>query len=280
VNKGLNPLVQLLNEKLGLFLSISFGIFLFILFFHPFPLKKFDINDSLIFISGFGGIVFLLMLIQGIIVTYIFRPVTQNLDGYDLPAIMFGFILLSLCSVAFAFYLRYVGGVSITFYIMAKIILICIVPPAFLRWHETKTNLRHQVESLIIEKKLIQNRIEKYEDDLLNKYVEFNSESNAETLSLTVSEIAFIKSADNYVEIVYKDIDTFKKRLIRSTLKNIESQLRAYSIFVRCHRVCIVNMHYIEKLNKSFNNHSIAIKGYPEPIPVSRQYLLKLKEAL
>jgi len=33
VNKKLNHFIELLNEKLRLFLSISFGIFLFILFF-------------------------------------------------------------------------------------------------------------------------------------------------------------------------------------------------------------------------------------------------------
>ncbi|MBE9483689.1 MAG: LytTR family transcriptional regulator DNA-binding domain-containing protein, partial [Bacteroidetes bacterium] len=41
-----------------------------------------------------------------------------------------------------------------------------------------------------------------------------------------------------------------------------------------------VNSHYIDKLNKDFSSHWLSIKGYDERIPVSRQYLLKLKEII
>jgi len=236
-------LVQLLNEKLKLFLYISFGIFLFILFFQPFPLIRFDFNNRLIFVAGFGAITFLFMFIHGLSVSRINNPLVQNGDGHDLLIILSGFLLLSLSSVSFAFYLRYVGSVSITFHIMAKIIFICFVPPVLIQWYDSSSRIKHMVEALILEKKLIQNRIEKYEDDLLNQYIEFNSESNTEPFNLKVSEIAFVRSADNYVEIVYRENDGLKKRLIRNTLKNIELQLKVYSNFVRCHRICIVNMH-------------------------------------
>jgi DNA-binding LytR/AlgR family response regulator len=82
------------------------------------------------------------------------------------------------------------------------------------------------------------------------------------------------------VEIVYKEGTAYRKKLIRNTMKNIELQIRQYSNFIRCHRVCIVNLHFIEKLNRDEHNHWLTIKGLDEPIPVSRQYLLKLREAL
>jgi DNA-binding LytR/AlgR family response regulator len=191
-----------------------------------------------------------------------------------------GSVILALSSVAFTFYLRYVGLVTISFYIVFKIILICIAPPVILRLYIANNELRQQNESLISEKKEIQKKIEEYEEDNLNKSIEFISENSTENLSLLVSEIVFIKSADNYVEILYKEADTFKKKLIRNTLKNVELHTKRYSNFIRCHRVCIVNKLYIEKLNNGYSNHWLSIKGYHEQIPVSRQYLLKLKEAL
>jgi DNA-binding LytR/AlgR family response regulator len=141
-------------------------------------------------------------------------------------------------------------------------------------------DLHNQNESLLIEKKLMQKEVEKYEDDLLNMSIEFPSENNSENLKLSLSDIVFIKSADNYVEIAYKEGDDFKKKLLRNTLKNIELQLKPYSCFVRCHRISIVNIHHVEKLNRSDNNNYLIIKGYDEQIPVSRQYLVKLKESL
>jgi DNA-binding LytR/AlgR family response regulator len=149
-----------------------------------------------------------------------------------------------------------------------------------LRIYDSMLELKHQNESLILEKKIFQLQIEKYEEDILNKTIELTSESNTENLNLLVAELALVKSADNYVEIVYKEDDVLKKKLIRNTLKNIELQIKPYSNFIRCHRICIVNMHFIEKLNRNYSNHWLTIKGYPEQIPVSRQYLLKLKEAI
>jgi DNA-binding LytR/AlgR family response regulator len=280
MNNKFNRLVQTLNEQLMLFLSISFGIFLFILFFQPFPLDRFDFNNRLLFNAGFGGIVFLLMFLVRIAFHRMVQNNHQNGNEPVLPSFFNSFIILVLSSVAFVFYMRYVGFVSISFFIVFKVVLICLVPPVVLRLYDENKELVRKNVSLISEKKILQKQVEKYEEDNLNKSIEFISETNTENLTLLVAEVVYIQSADNYVEIVYKEGELFRKRLIRNTLKNIELQIKHYSNFIRCHRICIVNMHYIEKLNQNYSNHWLTIKGYPEKIPVSRQYLLKLKEAL
>jgi len=280
VNHSLNQLIQSLNEKLKLFLSISFGIFLFILFFQPFPLTRFDFIDKLIFVAGLGAIVFVFMFIVRIVIPWIFQKEYAGINEPVYHSSLSGFAITVLSSIASVFYLRYVGFVSISFYITIKVILIFLVPPVILRIIDSFTELRLQNESLVVEKKIIQKQIERNEADILNKSIEFISETNTDSLNLQLAEVALIKSADNYVEIVYKEGESLKKKLIRNTLKNIEHQLKEYSIFIRCHRICIVNMHYIEKLDKKFNNHCLKIKGYQEEIPVSRQYLIKLKEVL
>ncbi len=280
MKKKLNQLISLLNKELGLFLSISFGIFLFVLFFQPFPFNRFDFDNRILFVAGLGAIIFLFMFLTRIFIPWLIQNNSQSDDGRVLPSYINGFIILSLSSVSYAFYLRYVGFVSISFYIMLKVVLICLIPPLVLKIYDTINELRHQNATLILEKKIIQKQIEKYEEDYLNKSIEFASEYSSENLCLLIADVAFIKSADNYVEIAYKEGESFKKKLIRNTLKNIEQQIRQYSNFIRCHRICIVNMHYIEKFNTSYSNHWLTIKGYNEQIPVSRQYLLKLKESL
>ena len=182
--------------------------------------------------------------------------------------------------MAFAFYLRYVGSVDITFYTMFKVILICLFPPVALGLADELKDLRQQNESLTFKKEIIQEQFKKYEADYFHKSIEFISENSTENLSLLISDVTLIKSADNYVEIVFMEDKLLKRKLIRSTLKNIEQQLKLYPNFIRCHRICIINTYYIEKLNKKFNNYCLTIRGLQDPIPVSRQYLLKLKEAL
>jgi len=280
MNKKFDRFVQLLNREIKLLLSISFGIFLFILFFQPFPLERFDFNNRLLFVAGFGAIVFLFMFLMRVAFSRMIKKNDQNVSKSVLTSYLSSIIILTLCSVAFVFYLRYVGFVSISFYIVFKIVLISLAPPVALKLYDVNKVLTQQNESLISERKAIQKQIEKYEEDNLNKSIEFISETGAENLTLLIAEIIFIQSADNYVEIVYMDGDNFKKTLIRNTLKNIELQIKPYSNFIRCHRSCIVNMHFIEKLHQDYSSHWITIKGYQERIPVSRQYLLKLREAL
>jgi DNA-binding LytR/AlgR family response regulator len=280
MSKKLDQFINDLKEELSRLLSISFGVFLFVLFFRPFPFTDFDFNNSLLFVGGLGTIVFLIMVLVRITIPGILRR--NNPDGNELflPSYFNGFIIFLLSSVAFVFYLRYVGLVGITFFITFKVVLICLAAPVTLTVIDLVNELKQQNEVLIVEKKIIQKQIEKYEGDILNKSIDFPSENNSEKLTLQISELALIKSADNYVEIIYKQGDNYKKKLVRNTMKNIELQIKQYSNFLRCHRVCIVNLHYVEKLNRSNHNHWLTIKGFNEPVPVSRQYLLKLKEAV
>jgi hypothetical protein len=263
----------------GLFLGISLGVFLFVLFFQPFPLDQFDFNNRLLFVAGLGTIVFLLMIFRIILP---WRAQINNLEDIEhiVPSFLGDFLLLVSNSVAFAFYLRYVGGIEISFYIMFKVVLISLVPLVIIRISESFRELKYQNESLVKHQKNLQKQLEKYEDDLLSKSLEIISENRNENLKLQIADIAFIRSADNYVEVFHREGDDFKKELIRSTLKNIEHQIKPYSNFVRCHRTCIVNTHFIEKLNKSFNNYWLSLKKIDEKLPVSRQYLLAIREVL
>lgn len=285
LKKRLNQLIEDLKDQIGLLLSISFGLFLFVLFFQPFSFNKFDFNNSLIFVAGLGMIVFILIAVIRIIVPGIFYQNQEKRNDQEnkmfiLPAYFSGFVILVLATLAFVFYLRYVGGVSINFFLVIRIILICLVPPFILGIYDFVQELKQQNELLIIERKSIQKQVEKYEEDLLNKSIEFISENNSENFSLLISEVIFIRSADNYVEIIYQEGDGYRKKLIRNTMRNIELQIRQYSNFIRCHRTCIVNLHYVDKISRNNTNNWLVIKGYDEQLPVSRQYLLKIKEAI
>lgn len=278
--KKLNNLFGLLNAELGLLLSISLGLFLFVLFFQPFTLDRFDFNNRLIFFAGLGVIVFIIMILIRVVSPWIYNNYSKKYNDIELPAFLGGFMILVLNSVAFAFYLRYVGHVGITFFVMVKVVFISFGASLSLGLKDSYNTLKHQNELLILERKEVQKQVERYEEDYLNKSIDFYSENITEKLSFLIADVAFVRSADNYVEIVFREGENLRKQLLRNTLKNIELQIKPYSNFIRCHRICIVNQHYIEKLESDYSNHWLVIKGYNEHIPVSRQYLLKLKEVI
>lgn len=271
--------MTMLKGYFGVYLSIALGIFIFVLFFQPFPLERFDFNNRLIFIAGLGAIVFLFMVFVRLLFLLLFPNDDQEKEKPLLHEYLRSYSLFILCSLSFAFYLRYVGMVRITFFMMLKVMLICLTVPVTLRLYEIIQGLKVQNEFLMKEKRAIQKRVEQFEDDYLHKSVSLHSENGSEAITLMISEMVFIRSADNYVEVVYNDAEGFKRKLIRNTLKSIEQQISMYSSFIRCHRICIINMHFIEKLHNS-GGYWITIKGYDEKIPVSRQYLLKLREVV
>jgi DNA-binding LytR/AlgR family response regulator len=280
VSNKLDQFILKLKPEHGISLKISFGVFLFILFFQPFPLDGEDFNNHLLLISGYSVILYAIIVIVRVLSSLIFELNRENNGDAIFPEYFNGIIIFLLSVVAFAFYGNYVAGIGFSFTVAFRLIIICLFPPIILSLNDNFRNLKKRNEELVNEKKNIQKQVEKFEEDILNKTIDFNTDTNNETLSLTVNDVVYIKSSDNYVEIVYRDFDSFKKKLLRNTLKNIELQIRQYSNFIRCHRTCIVNVHFIEKLHRSSGNQWLTIKGYDVRLPVSRQYLLRIQEAL
>lgn len=172
------------------------------------------------------------------------------------------------------------GGFGITFHIMFKIVLICLVPSIVFRMYDKLNELREQNELLIDERKQLKKDLKKIEKDALNETIFIFSENSSEKLQLMVSNVLLINSADNYVEIVYKEEDMVKKKMIRNSMKNIEHQIGQYTSFIRCHRTFIININYVDNLKRKLNNHWLRIIDYYEMVPVSRHYLLQIKEAI
>ena len=128
MNTRFDRIIILIREKLRLFLTISFGIFLFILFFQPFPIDSFEFNNRLLIVAGLGTIVFFIMAMTSIIFSFVVNESNVKNREVDLPQYLSGFIILAITSVAFEFYLHYVGLVSITFFITVKVVVICMIP--------------------------------------------------------------------------------------------------------------------------------------------------------
>jgi len=280
MKKRLNQLILLLNNEVLLFLSISFGVFLYVLSFQPFPHDDFDFYYRLFFKLGFAAIGFLLMFLVRILYPCLMGQITQPENEITISSIVSGMVIWILNSIAFVCYLKYIGLINITGYVLYKVVIIALVPPVVLLISDRMRKLRMEKESLISGNKELQNRADSYDENHQNLSIDFISGSNGGRLSLILKDILFMRSANNYVEIHYLEKEQVKKKLVRNTLKNIELQIKPYPNFLRCHRTCIINTHYIDKLNGNCSKHTLSIKGYPKPIPVSRQYILRIKDVI
>jgi hypothetical protein len=277
MNYKLSRLLLLIKQDAGLYMGISLGIFLFVLFFQPFQSVKFDMNNWLLFVAGMAACVYFVLILVRILFRWIIADKEQI---YDEPYIHSGFeefIIWVLCSVAASFYLRYVGSIPVTFYVIFKVVLICLIPPLIVRFYDRLKLLKQENATLLREKDVLQQTVQNLETDSLNKSIEFVSDNLNENMVFQLSDIILVKSADNYIEIIYREGTDIKRHIIRSTLKSVEMQLKPFSTFIRCHRTAIVNSTQIQRINTKFGSYSLSLTEYGEDVPVSRQYLYKIK---
>lgn len=61
-----------------------------------------------------------------------------------------------------------------------------------------------------------------------------------EKLGLHMDQILYIEAEDNYSRIVWKEDNTRREKVLRTTLKNLENQLSGTDI-IRCHRSYLIN---------------------------------------
>ena len=104
------------------------------------------------------------------------------------------------------------------------------------------------------------------------KKVKFVGTNKLDTLQILLDDLIFIKGADNYIEIHYKDIERIEKKMIRLTLK----KAHAYAPdLIKTHRSYLINpSHFITWQEKNIISITAA------QVPVSDTYREKLRQTL
>ncbi|MBP5740832.1 MAG: LytTR family transcriptional regulator [Bacteroidales bacterium] len=92
-------------------------------------------------------------------------------------------------------------------------------------------------------------------------------------LVISLSNLYYIESDDNYIKVWYQDSEgTLKQYMLRCRLKTVEESFTG-SDLVRCHRKYIVNFDKVEMITRTKDGFEIDLGlGNTDPIPVSKTY--------
>lgn len=104
--------------------------------------------------------------------------------------------------------------------------------------------------------------------------------STKESIAINPNAILYIESAGNYINIVYYEESNIQKKMLRSTIKQIEELLQPYVSFIRCHRAFIVNINQISNILGNAQGYKLVLHHTDSVIPVSRTYMKQLKESI
>lgn len=97
--------------------------------------------------------------------------------------------------------------------------------------------------------------------------------SGALKLVVSLSNLYYIESDDNYIKVWYQDSEgTLKQYMLRCRLKTVEESFTGSGL-VRCHRKYIVNFDKVETITRTKEGFEIDLGlGGAAPIPVSKTY--------
>ena len=104
--------------------------------------------------------------------------------------------------------------------------------------------------------------------------------STSDTLSLDISNLIYIEAVGNYVKVYQLHDGKIRNDMLRATSKQIEEQLHAYPMMVRCHRAFLINLEQVEQIISQAGSTQLVMKHCHDAVPVSRSNMAQIKTAI
>jgi len=261
------------NARVIFFISIS--IFVFLLLFQPLEISTLAGKDKIYLIIGLGVITFLSLSINLLVLPSLWPQIFLHREWKIWKEILWDLWLLFTIALGYFLMYKTLGIIEFSFSMIVKMIMIAIIPlTALIIFNYNRLLRLHLRTANNLNKQLEQNR--KVED----KLVHFDSEYQKDKLSLKPGLIILIRSADNYIEVFWRDGTTIKSQLIRSTLLKVNELLSDYNYFFKCHRSFLVNINQIDRVEGNSQGYKLYFHSLNLEVPVSKNAIKELKSRI
>lgn len=104
--------------------------------------------------------------------------------------------------------------------------------------------------------------------------------TTSENVTLIIADLLFVETIGNYVKVCYLRDGRVRTDMLRATSKQMEEDLRAYPMIVRCHRAFLVNLSQVEQIVAKSGSMQLIIKHSHDSIPVSRSNVSQIKDVI
>ena len=96
--------------------------------------------------------------------------------------------------------------------------------------------------------------------------------------SVKLTDLIYIKGADNYITVYYQDGAKMSSVLIRTTMKQAETDLKPQGI-IRCHKSYMVNRSHIKTLERKGDGFLVKMEApLPLSVPITKSYVKDVYE--
>jgi hypothetical protein len=261
------------NSKVIFFISI--GVFAFLWLFQPFEIGFLPVRQKYYLMMGFGFITFMTLSFYLLFIPSFFPKKFSSAVWSIKKEILWNSWILFTILVGYFFYTRWLGVMKFDFYTVIKLVLTATLPISILiivnhnRMLRSHLKLADELNKKLKEHKLYQERI-----------IHFVSDYQKDSLALKVSALIFIRSANNYIEVFWKEGDTIKNQMVRCSITSAEETVKEYKFIFKCHRSFLVNINCIERFEGNSQGYKLFFENISFSIPVSKNSAAKLKELI
>ncbi|PKL77646.1 MAG: hypothetical protein CVV25_14045 [Ignavibacteriae bacterium HGW-Ignavibacteriae-4] len=260
-------------------MSFVYGAFvaLFLLAFQPFGLNT--LESKLVEICLiYGTITTAAIIILNIIIAPLFPKYFDEQSWNTGREITWTIVNILSIGLANAVYTSYLNDNSLSlkyiFLFEFYTFMVSILPITFIIvYNESKSSRRYNELSHDINQKLIAHTNP-------TSTIKIDSQNQNEELEINSSDLLFIKSADNYIEVYYLESDEVRNSMLRNTLKSVEEIFANNENIIRCHKSYLVNLQYVKNVSGNAQGYKLHLDFTDIPIPVSRKLNDFIKEKL
>lgn len=261
------------NTKIIFFTSL--GVFAFLFLFQPFDISALPIKEKYYLMSGLAVVTFLTLSFNLLIIPSLL-PKKFSSANWNVKKEIFWNVWILFTILAGYFLLNNsLGVMKFSFDLVIKLVLTAVVPISVLIVVNHNKMLRSHLKLADeLSKKLKENK------SIQDKIVYFNSDYQKDSLAIKISLLLLIRSANNYIEVFWKEGDTVKNQMVRCSMVYAEEILKEHKFIFKCHRSFMVNVNYIDKIEGNSQGYRLFFDNIHFPIPVSKNSVIKLKELI
>ncbi|MEO5645468.1 MAG: LytTR family DNA-binding domain-containing protein [Bacteroidia bacterium] len=274
--------------KRWLMTSTGIGIFigLFLIVFQPFGTSSItDETFRIAFLGGYGLLTIVICIIYGFLLRFLFPKWMDEKSwttGKEILATLTIIFIVSICNLFYTNIIFHRNFETMQVPYWAGVTLVVSIIPVSFSVMLRQGKMTRESEGMAEE---INGEIEHRKEEALPKAEPvstpwiFISENEKEKVEADEKSLLFIESADNYSTFYMLENNELKKLLLRGSLKRMEEQAGAPSLY-RCHRTYIVNLSKVISVSGNAQGYRLHFDGTENTVPVSRNLGKELKQKL
>jgi len=261
------------NTKIIFFISV--GVFVFLFLFQPLQINELATRDKYFLVIGLGVITFLSLSLNLLILPSLFPKILSGNSWNVKKEILWDIWILFTVCVGYFLYYKALGIMVFGFEMIITMVLIATVPISVL----IVLNRNRLLRSYLNSARELNIKLKEHKS-LPEKLVHFISDYQKDNLSIKVSLILFVRSANNYIEVFWKEGHAVRSQLVRCSLTKAEEILKEDKFIFKCHRSYLANINHIDKIEGSSQGYRLFFESVDFPVPVSKNYADKLNEMI